>query len=500
MGAGHGRLLRQFLTEGVVLSLAGAVLGIVFAKFSLDLLQAAGPGDLPRLSEIQLDGTVLLFTTGIAIATGVFFGLAPTRHMATAELASSLREGGTRSTSSAGQSRLRSLLVASETALALMLAVGAGLMIRSFEALNSVEPGFEAERLLTFQLFLPSSTYPTPVEQLDFQDRLIAKLSSEPGVTAVAAMSGLPPMRPLNANDTQFEGIIPSQDGPPMNVDFDQWVTTYYLETMNIEVVEGRGFMSSDDASGVPVAMVNETLAKRYYPGESPIGRRLGHGFGGTPLMEIVGVVADVKQAGLDEPAGTELYFHYPQASVMGGGPSSMNFVMATAGDPSSLAAAARRNVWDIDAALPVSGLQPMTDVLGDAMARARFLTTLLAVFGGLALLLAAGGTYSVMSYAVTQRGRELGIRMAMGAQASMVQRLVLKEGLRVAALGLAIGLGGAWALTGILESMLFNVNARDPVTFTVGPLLLTLVAVAACWIPARRATRVDPVTVLKQE
>jgi len=177
-----------------------------------------------------------------------------------------------------------------------------------------------------------------------------------------------------------------------------------------------------------------------------------------------------------------------------------MNFVVSTSGDPSSLAAAARRNVWDLDSALPVAGLQPMTDVLGDAMARARFLTTLLTAFAGLALLLAAVGTYSVMSYAVTQRGRELGIRMAMGAQASMVQRLVLTEGLRVAALGLAIGLGGAWALTGLLESMLFNVNARDPVTFVLGPILLTLVAVAACWIPARRATRVDPVTVLKQE
>jgi len=499
LGAGHGRLLRQFLTEGLVLSAAGAALGIVIAKFSLDLLQAASPGDLPRLSEIQLDGTVLLFTAGIAIATGVFFGLAPTRHVATADLASSLRDGGTRSTSSAGQRRMRSLLVVSETALALMLAVGAGLMIRSFEALNSVEPGFEAEGLLTFQLFLPNSNYPTPVEQLDFQDRLIAKLSSEPGVTSVAAMSGLPPIRPLNANDTQFEGITQTSDGPPQNVDFYQWVTTNYLETMHIEVVEGRGFMSSDDAGGVPVTLVNETLANRFYPGESPIGRRIGIGNNGT-LMEIVGIVADVKQAGLDEAAGTELYVHYPQASLVGFGPSRLHFIVATSRDPLSLAAATRRNVWDLDATLPVAGLLPMTAVLGAAMARARFLTTLLTAFAGLAMLLAAVGTYGVMSYAVTQRSRELGIRMAMGAQASMVQKLVLSEGLRVAALGLAIGMAGAWAMTGILESMLFNVNVRDPVTFIAGPMLLTIVAVAACWIPARRATRVDPVMVLKQE
>ena len=499
MGASHGRLLRQFLTEGVVLSAAGAALGIVIAKFSLDLLQAASPGDLPRLSEIQLDGTVLLFTAGIAIATGVFFGLAPTRHLATADLASSLRDGGTRSTSSPGQRRMRSLLVVSETALALMLAVGAGLMIRSFEALNSVEPGFEADGLLTFQLFLPNATYPTPVEQLDFQNRLIAELSSEPGVTSVVAMSGLPPIRPLNANDTRFEGIVQTQDSPPQNVDFYQWVTTDYLQTMHIEVVDGRGFVSSDDAGGVPVALVNETLAKRFYPGDSPLGRRIGIGNDG-PLMEIVGVVADVKQAGLDEPAGTELYVHYPQASLVGFGPSRLHFIVATSRDPLSLAAATRRKVWDLDATLPVAGLQPMTDVLGDAMARARFLTTLLTAFAGLALLLAAVGTYGVMSYAVTQQSRELGIRMAMGAQASTVHKLVLSEGLRVTALGLAIGMAGAWALTGILESMLFNVNARDPVTFVVGPILLTIVAVTACWIPARRATRVDPVMVLKQE
>ena len=501
MGAAHGRLLRQFLTEGVVLSLAGAVLGLGFAVLSLNVLQAASPGDLPRLSEIRLDSTVLLFTTVIAIATGVFFGLAPTRHVSTSNLANALRDGGTRSTSSAGQRRLRSLLVVTETALALILAVGAGLMIRSFDALNAVEPGFEAEGLLTFQLFLPGATYPDANAQLSFQDALFAQLSTEPGVTGVAAMSGLPPLRPLNANDTQFEGMVQTQDSPPQNVDFYQTVTTDYLETMGIEVVDGRGFEASDDATGVPVVLVNESLVRRFYPDENPIGKRLSPS--GTPnntMLEIVGVVADVKQAGLDEPAGTELYFHYSQAELFGGAPATMNFVVATAGDPTAVAAAARRSVWDLDATLPVSGLQPMVDVLGDALSRARFLTSLLAVFAALALLLAAVGTYGVMSYAVNQRGRELGIRMAMGAEAGMVQRLVLSEGLRVAAVGLVIGLGGAWVLTGILESLLFNVDARDPITFAAGPVLLTMVAVAACWIPARRATRLDPVTVLREE
>jgi putative ABC transport system permease protein len=500
MGAGHGRLLRQFLTEGLVLALAGAFLGTLLAYGALDLLKMASPGDLPRLSEVGLDGTVLLFTTAIAVATGVFFGLAPTKHVATTDLAKSLRDGGTRSTSSSGQRRLRSLLVISETALALILAVGAGLMIRSFGALNAVEPGFDADGLLTFELFLPSATYPDGESQQAFQNRLIEQLSTEPGVSSVAAMSGLPPMRNLNANDTEFENFVASADSPPPNVDFYQTATADYLNTMGIAVVEGRGFEISDHAEAVPVALVNEALVRRFYPGESAIGKRLKPGFGDGPFLEIVGVVADVKQAGLDEPAGTELYFHYPQAYAAGGGPRTINFVVETSGDPTALAPTVRRLVWAQDATLPVSGLQTMSDVMGGAMARARFLTALLAGFAGLALLLAAVGTYGVMSYAVMQRGRELGIRMAMGAQAATVQKLVLTEGLRVAGIGLAIGIGGAWGMTGILESMLFNVDARDPAAFLVGPLLLSLVAVAACWIPARRATRVDPVTVLRED
>jgi putative ABC transport system permease protein len=501
MGAGHGRLLRQFLTEGIVLSMMGALLGTALAYGSLELLRGAGPGDLPRLSEVDLDGTVLLVTTAIAIATGVFFGLAPTRHVTTSQLAGALRDGGTRSTASAGQRRLRSLLVITETALALILAIGAGLMIRSFGALNAVEPGFEPEGLLTFQIFLPASSYADGPSQLAFQDRLAEALQTEPGVAGVAAMSGLPPVRPLNANDTEFEGYVRTQDSPPQNVDYYQTITHDYLETMGIEVVQGRSFEPTDDDGAVPVALVNEALVRRFYPGENPIGKRLRPGFGNAPFLEIVGVVADVKQGGLDQPAGTELYFHYPQAAELSFVPRTMNFVLETqGGDPTAVAPAVRRHVWDIDGTLPVSGLQTMSDVMGDAMARARFLTTLLAAFAGLALLLAAVGTYGVMSYAVGQRGRELGIRMAMGAEASRVQALVLGEGLRVAAVGLVIGIAGAWVLTGIMESILFDIGARDPWSFAAGPVLLTLVAVAACWIPARRATRVDPVTVLREE
>lgn len=501
MGAGHGRLLRQFLTEGIVLSVLGAILGTGLAMGSLRLLKAASPGDIPRLSEVALDGQVLLFTTLIAVTTGIIFGLAPTRHVATSDLAKSLRDGGTRTTSSAGQRRLRSILVVSETALALILAVGAGLMVRSFGELTSVEPGFEPDGLLTFQVFLPASNYPDAIDRFEFHQRVKDELLAQPGVQAVATMSGLPPIRRMAANDTEFENFVVSDDSPPQNVDHYQAISSEYLETMQIEIVEGRGFLPSDDANGVPVALVNRVLAEKFWPGESAIGKRLRPGFGGpNPFLEVVGVVGDVKNSGLDVEPGTELYFHDSQYEFRGGLSRQVNFVVRTSGDPAELATPARQAVWSRDASLPISGLQPMADVMGEAMSRARFLTTLLAAFAGLALLLAAVGTYGVMSYAVTQRGREMGIRMAMGAEASAVHKLILSEGLRVAVVGLALGIVGAWGLTGLLESILFQVDARDPASFVIGPVLLTLVAIAACWIPALRATRVDPVTVLREE
>lgn len=501
MGAGHGRLLRQFLTEGVVLSVLGALLGTVLAMGGLRLLKATSPGDIPRLSEVALDGQVLLFTTLIAVATGIVFGLAPTRHVATTNLAGSLRDGGTRTTSSSGQRRLRSILVISETALALILAVGAGLMLRSFGELASVEPGFDPDGLLTFEVYLPPSSYPETPAIFEFQERVLDELAAEPGVTTVAAMSGLPPSRRMSANDTEFENFVQTETSPPQNVDHYQSISTDYLETMRIEVVEGRGFLASDDANGVPVALVNRTLAEKFWPGENPIGKRLRPGFGGpNPFLEVVGVVGDVKNSGLDVEPGSELYFHAPQFDFLGGLSRRAHFVARTSGDPAQLAAGARQIIWNRDASLPISGLQPMTDVMGDAMARVRFLTALLAAFAGLALLLAAVGTYGVMSYAVTQRGREMGIRMAMGAEASAVHKLILGEGLKVAVVGLALGIVGAWGLAGLLESLLFQVDARDPASFVAGPVLLTLVAIAACWIPAHRATRVDPVTVLRQE
>lgn len=501
MGAGRGRLIRQFLAEGVLLSGVGALVGLAIAWVSLEALRAFTPGDIPRLNEVSLDATVLIFTMGIALLTGIFFGLAPARHLSGAAVGGSLRDGGQRSTATVGRARLRSLLVVSEVALALVLAMGSGLMIRSFQELNRVDPGFDPENVLTFQLALPAGSYPDGGDIEAFHARLASELSGLPGVVSVAAMSGLPPQRDLNANDTEFEGLEQTQDGPPHNVDFYQTVTTDYLETMDIEVVQGRSFEAGDGPDGVPVVLVNETLARLFYPGESAIGRRLRPCCGDEiPWLEIVGVVADVKQAGLNEPAGTELYVHLPQVAALGFAPRTMNVVVRTAGSPQALAAPVRQVVAGLDGSLPLSGLRTMEQVLAVSTARPRFLTMLLGVFAVLALTLAAVGTYGVMAYSVAQRARELGIRMALGAEQGRVQALVLRQGLGLAAVGLALGTVGSVALTGLMESMLFQVDARDPMTFVLAPMVLAGVALLACWIPARRATRVDPVTVLRED
>ncbi|HSM05500.1 MAG TPA: ABC transporter permease, partial [Longimicrobiales bacterium] len=498
LGAGRGRLLQQFFTEGVLLSVLGGVVGVVAAWFFLGALRAAGPGDIPRLQEVGLDGTVLAFSAGVAIVTGILFGLAPARHLAGTAPARSLRDGGRGSTS--GGKRLRSLLVVAEMGLALILVIGSGLLVRSFQALTDVDPGFEPRNALTFELFLPADAYPGAMDIVAFHEELAPRLEAIPGVVDVARMSGLPPVRALNANDTEFENVERTPDGPAHNVDYYQTTGVGYLEAMGIEVVNGRGFQASD-VGGRTVALVNETLARTFYPGESPIGRRIRPCCGDdVPWLEIVGVVEDVKQGGLDQPAGTELYFLHDQVAQAGFTDRSMHLLVRTEVPPTSISPAVREAVWSLNPTLPVAGLMSMEDVLAQARSRPRFLTQLLGLFGGLALVLAAVGTYGVMSYSVEQRMREMGIRIALGAEASRVRGMVLKDGLGVAVIGLGIGLLGAWALSGVMESILYGVDSTDLVTFVSVPLLLVAVAAAASWIPALRATRVDPVEVLREE
>ncbi|MGH7464782.1 MAG: FtsX-like permease family protein, partial [Longimicrobiales bacterium] len=484
----------------VVLSLIGGALGLFIGYAGVRILLATNPRGIPRALEIGLDGNVLVFTLAVSIATGLIFGLAPALHLTRRTVTQSLRDGTGRTTASGARQQVRRLLVVSEVALAVVLVVGSGLMLRSFAELQKVDPGFDPEGLLSFQLFLPAATYPEPIDQAAFFERIVDRLRALPGVTAAAGMSGLPPRRDVNANDTEFEGLVPTEDGPAHNTDYWQFVTRDYLETMDIPLLDGRLFTYADEG-GAPVVLINERLAEVFYPDVNPLGRRLRPPGDDTPWLTIVGIMKDVKQGGLEEPTGTEIYFLYPQvARVVGFAPRTMNVVLRTAGDPMQLANVVRTEVRALDPQLPIANMASMADVLYEAVSRPRFITLLLAVFAAVALALAAIGTYGVMAYSVAQRRQEIGIRMALGAQASSVLGMVLTQGFSVAALGLALGIGGALMLTKLLSSLLFNVSATDPLAFVIAPLLLGLVALTACYIPARRATHVDPALVLKQD
>jgi putative ABC transport system permease protein len=497
LGAARGRLTQQFLTESVVLSLVGGIVGLTLGSLGVKALLASYPDSIPRANEVAMDGTVLVFTVGVSVVAGLVFGLAPLLHLTVKDLSSSLQDGGQRTTAGAARLILRRGLVASELALAVILVIGAGLMLRSFSALQQVDPGFEVDNLLSFNI---STTFTTGAEEALFLEDLRAQLAGLPGVTAVAGMSGLPPDRRLNANSMDFEGLERNPDGPPHNVDFWQFVSDDYFTTMGIPVMGGRAFSRQDVDGSLPVVMVNETMARTFWPDESPIGRRL-RPRGGSPWLTVIGVVKDVKQQGMDEETGTELYFYKPQVTTLFNSTfGTMNFVARTTVPPLSLARSVRETVWSLDATLPVADVLPMERVIFDSVARPRFLTLLLLTFGGVALTLAALGTYGVMSYTVAERTQEMGIRMALGAQSGAVIGLVLRQGLLVAGIGLVIGTAGAVGLTKLMSSILFGVSATDVATFAAVPLILLTVAAVACLVPALRATQVDPVTVLKAQ
>jgi predicted permease len=380
-----------------------------------------------------------------------------------------------------------------------MLLTGSGLMVRSLVAMNAVDPGFDPDNLLTFNISVPSSAYPGPEDVGGFYDRLIDELRALPGVESVSAMNGLPPLRAVNANDTEFEGIEQTADGPVHNVDFWQFTDLGYLETMDIRVLEGRDFDLSDLAPEMATVLVNRRLVQVFYNGESPLGRRIRPP-GTETWFTVVGIVDDVKQSGLREPTGTELYFLSRQAEAIGFSVRTRNLVMRTLGDPIAFVAAARRAVWNQDSSLPLSDVQSMQQNIASSVARPRFLTMLLGVFAGVALILAAVGTYGVVAYSVAQRSREIGIRMAMGAGAGSVVGLVVRNAATLALAGAVIGVLGSLSMTRFLSSQLYAVSATDPRTVIIAPLFRTAIALLASYVPARRGTRVDPVAVLKQE
>jgi len=502
LGAGRARLLRQFMAEGVTLAALGGAAGLGLAYAGLKALIAANPNSLPRAADIGLDVRVVVFTILTALLTGVIFGLAPLLHVGQRAVSMALKEGGTRSTATIARNRVRRGLVVAEVALAVMLVVGAGLMLRSFWKLMRFDSGFDRTNVSTFGLVLPAAKYPEQPRRVAFFNDLVSRLKTTPGVQSAAAMTGLPPFRQVNANDTEFENYQHVQGGPPANVDYYQSATMDYTTAMKVPVLEGRTFGPQDGPTTPLVVLVNETLAKMYWPKESALGHRVRSCCGpNVPWATIVGVVKDVKQAGIDQKTGTEIYFLNDQTVAMFGGASrSLNVVIRSTLPQESLARVVREAVSGMDRTLPIIQLRTMDDVFSDSIARQRFLAQLLGIFAALALALAAVGTYGVLSYLVTERQREIGIRMALGANRSSVMGMVLGHGLATTVVGLVLGVGGALGLTRLASSLLFEVKPTDPLTFGVVAAVITAVALLACVVPARRATRVDPMVALRED
>lgn len=496
LGASTGQLIAQFTTEGLLLSLGGAALGLALAMVGLKVLVATGKASIPRASEVSIDPTVLAVTICVSLLTALFFGLAPLAQIAGGTLHDALKAAAGRGTAgSVASNRFRSALVSSELALALVLLIGTGLMIRAFWKLSEVNPGFRPEGILTVRVNLPTATYPQTANQTRFWQAIQEKIGAIPGVTSATAMGGLPPERPINANDTQIENFTPVPGGPGNNIDYYQFAGDRFFETMGIRLLDGRLFDARDVESAAPTIIVNQTMARTYYGNESAVGHRIRPGFQ-DPWRTIIGVVEDVKNAGLDKPAGTEIFLPEHQGLPR----LTIYLAVHTAGDPHSLIGAVRGAVRDIDPSLPVAQVRTMDEVLAGARSRPRFLTTLLGLFSFTALLLAAVGLYGVISYSVTRRMTEFGIRMAMGAKSSDVLSLVLSQGLKLAAFGVAAGALGALALSRLIRGLLYDVSSFDPMTFCAMALLLGAVTVAACIVPARRATKVDPLIALRYE
>lgn len=499
LGAGRARLMRQFAVEGILLALLGAAAGTALAWVGLKGLMTSGLDALPRAADVQLDPVVLAFTLLLAVVTGVVFGLAPSLHFDDATVGITLKEGGARGSTNRG--RVRRVLVVAEIAVAVVLVVGATLLLQTFWNLTRVETGFPRDRLVTFGLVLPQAAYPEPARRAGFYSQLLERLERTPGVESVAAMNGLPPRREVDANDTDFEGIAPGTDKPPQNVDYYQTVTTRYLDTMRIRVLEGRGFQASDATSTTPVAMVNAVMARRFWPGQSPIGRRVRPGGPNLPWFTIVGVVADVKQGGVAEPVGSELYFCFEQLPLVSTfAPGDMHVAVRTALPVPTVATAVRREVMALDSSLPIIDLRSMEDVFDETLSRPRLLSNLLGMFAGLALLLAVVGTYGVLAYTVAERRREIGLRMALGADRANVLGMVLRDGMTLAGTGLLLGLAGALLTSRVLGTLLYGVQPWDPVVLSGVSVLILLAALAACYLPARRASAVDPMLALRDE
>jgi putative ABC transport system permease protein len=500
LGAARTRLVRQFATEGLLLSTIGAVLGIALAAGGLKIIQVTNAGLIPRAAEITFDWRVLLFTVATTTLTGLVFGMAPVLTLLLGDFSKSMRETGTSTTSSGGAQFFRRFLVITELSLALILLIGCGLMLRAFWKLQKVDLGFDSGHVVSMAVSLPSATYKKNEEIDGFWTRLEQRLEQVPGVQSSAFVSGLPPLRPPDMNDTTIEGFVKREGGPIQNVDFYQAVSKDYFKVMGIRLVSGRLFEAGDTAGTLGVTVINKRMADTFWPGQNPIGRRVQPGGGAPtdPWVTIVGVVEDTKNAGVDQAAGTELYL--PYAQPVGSGTNDMHIVLRTAGDPLSIVGSVRSMIQSMDPSLPVANVRLMDDVVSSAHSRPRFLTILLTLFSFVAVCIAVIGIYGIIAYSVARRTREFGLRLALGAQVKDVMQLVMKQGAMMTAVGMGCGIVGAFLFTRLMTHVLYQVRATDPVTYVGVTVMLGAVALAACYIPAKRATRIDPAETLRHE
>jgi putative ABC transport system permease protein len=491
LGAGRRRIVMQMLVESLVLAVAGGALGVLLAYLAIAPIKALGVGTIPRVTELALDRTVLAVTLLVTLGTGVIFGLAPAWQAARGGPGAALKEGGRASTVSSGRWVRHALLVA-EVALSLVLLVGATLLIRSFAKLTSVDPGFDAARVLAFQVALPATSYPEDHNRVDFYDRLLARLRGLPGVEA-AAMTQTLPMRGSYVLSFEIQGRPPAQPGDEQSASH-RVVSPEYFSAMGIPLVRGR-LLSERDAGTTPmVAVIDQAFAQRHFPNDDPIGRGLDIGNGTDGFYEIVGIVGSVHHGGLDEAASPTMYVPFKQDVF-----SAMWVVVQTSGDPAALIGAARQSVRELDSALPAFSIMPLAAVVNESVAQRRFSMLLLGLFAFVALFLAAVGLYGVVAYTVSQRTQEIGLRMAIGAEPGDVLRMVVGGGMKLAAIGVVVGIAGALALASLVASMLYGVTPFDPASYLVTAGVLLAVAALACWIPARRAMRVDPLVALRQ-
>jgi putative ABC transport system permease protein len=493
LGANRRRIARQLLTESMVLALMGGGFGLLLGIAGVKALVRFGPDTLPRMQTIGIDLYVLGFTLLLSLLTGVLFGLAPVLQTRKRSFNAALKEGGRGAGEAGSRSLGRRSLVVSEVALALILLIGGGLLVRSFFRLVSVDPGFNPNNLLTMTISLAGSEHKTQPQRAAFFDRLLERVGSVPGVESVSAINHLPLAGDLWTLGFTIEGRPAPLPGEVQGAVY-RIVRPEYFRTMGATLINGRDFTTRDNDKSPGVVIINESLARRYWPNENPLGKRITVGDDG--LREIVGIARDTKQGDWSAAAKPEAYLPHLQAAS----PRALTLVVRSAAEPFALAGAVQKEVWTIDRNLPVSEIRTMNDVVADAVGPQRFNTILLGLFSAVALILAAIGIYGVLSDSVTARTHEIGVRMALGAQASDVLGMILRQGMTLVGCGIVVGLGGAYLLTQLLSTLLYEVSTTDRVTFVAIPLGLAAVALGACLVPARRATKVDPLVALRYE